>query len=66
MIYSIARYVALLKRDGLSEPQALRKIDDVLRLRALSDGHHATTVEEILNCYWRLVVRNTCRIVLGY
>jgi hypothetical protein len=48
MIYAIARYVALLKRDGLSEPQALRKIDDVLRLRALSDGRHATTVEEYL------------------
>ena len=48
MIHTIARYAALLKRDGLSEPQALRKIDDVLRLRALSDGRHATTVEEYL------------------
>ena len=48
MIHTIARYAAVLKRDGLSEPQALRKIDDVLRLRALSDGRHATTVEEYL------------------
>ena len=48
MIHTIARYVALLKRDGLSEPRAVRKIDDTLRLGALSDKSHPGTVEEYL------------------
>ena len=39
MSSSLARYLALLQRDGLSEPQALTQIDRTLGLDVFPQGH---------------------------
>lgn len=48
IIYSMASYVALLKRDGLTEPDALAHIDAVLGLHVLPPGQKPTTLAEYL------------------
>jgi hypothetical protein len=52
VIFSLARYVALLQRDGLSEPQALVHIDRALGLDVFPQGH----VPQILPRYLATVL----------
>lgn len=48
VIFSVARYVALLQHDGLSEPQALVHIDRALGLDVFSQGHVPQTLPQYL------------------
>jgi hypothetical protein len=48
VIYSIVRNEMLLKRDGLSESEAVAKIDKALRLNVLRGGAPSLTLEQYI------------------